>query len=103
MSGSGVFPEGEEVLVGGERPDAGGIGIRALRGSRLQGIRASPSQTRQRSRPAVPDDAAVIENLLKLGGGSTPLSGCQVCLSAYIHRIEAGNIYDEQNFPQLDW
>jgi hypothetical protein len=33
--GVGVFPEGEEILVGGERPDAGGIGIRSLRGSRL--------------------------------------------------------------------
>ena len=27
----GVFPEREEILIGGERPDAGGIGIRALR------------------------------------------------------------------------
>jgi len=26
--GVGVFPEREEVLVGGERPDAGGVGIR---------------------------------------------------------------------------
>jgi hypothetical protein len=32
--GVGVFPEGEEVFVGGERPDAGDIGIRPLRGSR---------------------------------------------------------------------
>jgi len=36
--GVGVFPECEEVFVGGERTDAGGIGIRSLRGSRLQGI-----------------------------------------------------------------
>src|SRR6202022_1791480 len=71
--GVGVFPEREEVLVGGERPDAGGIGIRALRGSRLQGIGTSHSQSRQRSRPAIPDDAAVVENLLKLGGGSAAL------------------------------
>jgi hypothetical protein len=28
--GVGVFPEGEEIFVGGERPDAGGIGIRSL-------------------------------------------------------------------------
>ena len=28
--GIGVFPEGEEIVVGGERPDAGRIGIRAL-------------------------------------------------------------------------
>ncbi len=75
--GVGVFPEGEEIFVGGERPDAGGIGIRSLRGSRLQGVGASHSQMRQRSRPAVPDDAAVVENLLKLGGGCTALSGCQ--------------------------
>jgi hypothetical protein len=33
--GVGVFPEGEEIFVSGERPDAGGIGIRSLRGSRL--------------------------------------------------------------------
>jgi hypothetical protein len=26
-----VFPEGEEIFVGGERPDAGGIGIGSLR------------------------------------------------------------------------
>src|ERR1039458_2073341 len=29
--GVGVFPEGEEVFVGSEHPDAGGIGIRSLR------------------------------------------------------------------------
>jgi hypothetical protein len=25
----GVLPEGEEIFVGGERPDAGGIGVRS--------------------------------------------------------------------------
>src|ERR1017187_385495 len=57
---------------------------------------------RQRSRPAVPGNAAVVENLLKLGGGSIALSGRQVCLSAYVHMIEAGNIEDERNLRQLD-
>jgi hypothetical protein len=28
--GIGVFPEGEEIFVGGDRPDASGIGIRSL-------------------------------------------------------------------------
>ncbi len=56
---------------------------------------------RQRSRPAVPDDPAVVENLLKLGG-SAALSGSQVCLSAYVHVIEAGNIGDKRNLPQFD-
>ena len=57
--GVGVFPEGEEIFVGRERPNAGGIGIRPLRGSRLQGIGTSYAQMRQRSCPAIPDDAAV--------------------------------------------
>jgi hypothetical protein len=74
--GVGVFPESEEILIGGERPDTSGIGVRALRGSRLQRIRASYAQMRQRSRPAVPNDTAVVENLLKLGGGSAVLLGC---------------------------
>jgi hypothetical protein len=51
---------------------------------------------RYRSRPAVPDDAAVVENFLKLDRGGAALSGCQVRLSAYIYRIEAGKIVDER-------
>src|SRR5580704_12563245 len=100
--GIGVFPEGEEVFVGSEVSDAGGITIRSLRGSRLQGVGAGYSQMRQRSRPTVPDDAAVVENFLKLGGGSAALPSCQVCLSANVRRIEAGNISAERNFPELD-
>jgi|SRR5437588_12688645 len=45
--GVGVFPEREEILVGGERPDAGSISIGSLRGSRRQSIGASHSQMRQ--------------------------------------------------------
>ena len=57
--GVGVFPEREEIFVGGEGASAGKVGIRSLRGSRLQGVGTSHSQMRQCSRPAVPDDAAV--------------------------------------------
>jgi hypothetical protein len=57
---------------------------------------------RQGSRPAVPDDAAVVENFLKLSSGGIALSGCQIRFSAYIHRIEAGSIVEERNFAQLD-
>ena len=101
--GVGVFPEGEEILVGGERTDVGSIGIRSLRGSRLQGIGASHAQMRQRSRPAVPHDAAVVENLLKLGGGRLALSRRQIRLAANIGWIEAGNIGYKKKFAQLDW
>jgi hypothetical protein len=61
MSGSASL-EGEEVLVGGERPDAGGIGIRALLGFRRQSVGASHAQMRQGSRPTVPHDPAVHYN-----------------------------------------
>jgi hypothetical protein len=44
MSGSPSFPEREEVFVGGKRSYAGGIGIRSLRGSRLQSVGAGHSQ-----------------------------------------------------------
>ena len=74
--GVGVFPEREEIFVGDKRPDAGGIGICALRRLGLQGVGTSYSQMRQRSRPAVPDDTVVVENFLKLSGGGTALSGC---------------------------
>jgi len=100
--GVGVFPQGEEIFVGGERPDPGGIGIRSLRGPRLQGVGPSHSQMCQGSRPAVPDDAAVVENLLKLDSGFLALSGCEICVSTDIHVIEAGNIIDELNFSQFD-
>jgi len=42
--GVGVFPQPEEVFVGGERPSAGSIGIGALHGSRLQDIGARDTE-----------------------------------------------------------
>src|SRR5258708_39107242 len=74
----------------------------ALRRLRVQSIGTCHAQVRQRDRRASPHDAAVVKDLLKGGSGSTALSGCQVRLSAYIYMIEAGNIGDEHNLPQLD-
>src|SRR5579864_8766762 len=74
--GVSVFPQREKIFVSGERSDAGGVGVCALRSSRLQSVRTSHSQTRQRSRPAVPNDTAVVENLRKLGGGFFALPSC---------------------------
>ena len=78
----GVLPDGEEIFVSRKRPDARGISICALLCSRLQSVGTRHAQTRQRSRPAVPDNAAVVENLLELGGGSVELSGCEIRLQA---------------------
>ena len=44
--GVGIFPQREKIFVGGERPNASGVGIRALRSSRLQSVRAGHAQTR---------------------------------------------------------
>ena len=62
----------------------------------------SHSEMRQRSRPAVPDDAAVVENFLKLGGGGGVLPRCQICFSTNVGRVETGNIEDERNLPELN-
>ena len=72
--GVGVFPEGEEIFIGGHCPDAGGIGVRSLRRFRLQGVCTSHSQMRQRSRPTVPDDAAVVDE----SSGTRQLQRCPV-------------------------
>ena len=50
---------------------------------------------RQRSRPAVPDDAAVVDYFLELGGGFLSLFGCQIGFAANVGRIEAGEIVEE--------
>src|ERR1022692_153592 len=42
--GVGILPEREEIFVGGERADAGGIDIRPLRGSLLQNAGTSHSK-----------------------------------------------------------
>jgi len=44
--GIGVFPQREEIFVGGECANAGGIGISSLRGSPCKGLaRAVPGRT----------------------------------------------------------
>src|SRR5580700_3638158 len=52
--------------------------------------------------PAIPDDAVVVENFIKLGGGSAALPCCQVSLTAHVRGIETGSIVDERNRPELD-
>jgi hypothetical protein len=94
-----VLPQRQKIPVGCERPDAGSIGIRALRTSRLQRIGTSHAQMRQRSRPAIPDNTAVIENLVKFGGSSNALSRRQACLSPRVRWIETGNIGGEPDLP----
>jgi len=56
---------------------------------------------RQGSRPAVPDDAAVVENLLEFSGGFLALANSEIRLAANVCRIKAG-IVKESNLRQLD-
>src|SRR5271167_2070576 len=56
----------------------------------------------QSSRPAVPDNPVVVENFLEFDGGGTPLSRCKKRLPPYVNRIEARDVEDERNLPQLE-
>src|ERR1700722_8849818 len=98
----GVFPEGDEILIGGTCPDAGGTGIRSRRSSRLQSIGTSDAQMRQRASPAIPDDAAVVKNFLKLRGSSDALASREICLPTDVRRIKARSIVAEWDVGELD-
>src|ERR1700683_1052218 len=63
--GSGIFPESEEILIGGL-----GLG-----GVTREHICAGEAEMRQRAKREVDNDAAVVEELLKLGD----CSGAVVC------------------------
>jgi hypothetical protein len=56
----------------------------------------------QGSRPAVPHDAAVIENFLKLYGSRPAIFREQIRLTANIGWIEAGSIVEESNQPEFN-
>src|SRR5271163_515008 len=58
---------------------------------------------RQRSRPAVPDDAAVVDDLLKLGGSFFALTASEIGLAAYVCRVEAGDVGRGVDLAELDW
>jgi hypothetical protein len=47
---------------------------------------------RQRSRPAVPDDATVLEYFLELNGSLFALPSREIRLTAIVSRIKAGEI-----------
>jgi hypothetical protein len=57
---------------------------------------------RQSSRPAVPDNSAVVDDFLELSGRSATLSGSQLRLAAFVHIVEAGTIVEEHHLAQLD-
>jgi len=96
--------DGDAQHLGGVVPqaDAGrrgliGIGAGAGQVLRLQGIPAGHAQSRQRARPAVPDQAAVVEDLLELRRGGTALSRGQIGLSTNVCRVERGEVGEERN------
>jgi hypothetical protein len=62
-------------------------------------LRPCYAQTRERSCPAVPEDAAVVENFLKFNDRGASLSACQVCFPPYINQIKTRKVVGEQNCP----
>jgi hypothetical protein len=57
---------------------------------------------RQGPRPAVPDNAVMINNLLKLGGGCRALSSPKISLATNVSGIEAGEVVREPHLSVLD-
>ena len=69
-----VFPQREEIFVGGKCPDASRVGVRALQGSCLYYVGAGETYMRERPREAISNDSPVLQYLLKLGGTLLALS-----------------------------
>ena len=68
-----VFPQSEEVLVRRERSYPGGVCIGTLRSFGLQRVGAGQTQVSQSSGPAVPHDAVMVQDFLKLSCGRATL------------------------------
>jgi hypothetical protein len=58
--------------------DTGGIGIGSVRGLRLERVGAGDAQMREGSRPAVPYETAVVEDLLEVDRGSRAVARREV-------------------------
>ncbi len=98
----GIFPQGQEVFVSGQRPHAGSVGIGSLQGFGLQRIGAGQAQACQCAGPAVGHNAAVIEDLMKLAGSGTALFARQVSFPARIDRNQARRIVGKWNQAEFD-
>jgi hypothetical protein len=78
--GVGVFPEGEEVLIGGA-----GLG-----GVTLQVVSAGKAESGEGIEWRIREHGAMVEHFLKFSGGCAALSELKVGLSAHIGRVEEG-------------
>jgi hypothetical protein len=76
----GVFPEGEEVLIGGA-----GLG-----GVTLQVVSAGKAESGEVIEWRIREHGAMFEHFLKFSGGCAALSELKVGLSAHIGRVEKG-------------
>src|ERR1700722_223237 len=56
----------------------------------------------QRSSPAVPDDATVVDDLLEFGSGFFAVSRQEISFAANVGGIEAGKINGESDLTVLD-
>lgn len=65
-------------------------------------IRPRHAKMRQFARPAVPYQAAMVENLLELSGSFFAAAGSEIGLPADVCRVEARNIGGEIDLAKLD-
>src|SRR5262249_32881032 len=84
--GVGVFPKGEEILIRSAGFTASGVFSIALDGLRLDKIRASQSQTGQRTPGKVPHHATVVNELLKFCCRLVAMAESEISFTAHVDR-----------------
>jgi hypothetical protein len=77
--GIGVFPEGEEVLIGGT----------ALGSVALESVGTGETEMRECPQREIQDDTAMIEEFLELGSGCGAVVGHELGLAAQVHRVQS--------------
>src|SRR5262249_19748113 len=100
--GIGVFPKHVEIVVSRSSSSSGGIRISSSRSCGLQRVCPRHAQTSQDARPAVPHQAAVIENLLELDCCFLAPPCRQISIAADVGGIETSRIVREQNSTILN-
>src|ERR1700680_362025 len=100
-AGVGIFPEREEIVVGGAGFGACGVSIGTLQRLRLKRVGAGEAEMRQCADGFVAYNAAMVEDFLELGRGAAALVGRQISFAAHVDGIQSGRESAAARRPQL--
>src|ERR1700680_977809 len=101
-AGVGVFPEREEIVVGGAGFGARGFSIGTLHGLSLKRVGAGEAEMRERADGLVVYSARPAEDFLELGRGFPALMRGKIRFPAHIDRIQSGRKTPAARRSQLE-